>query len=43
MEWLGSEEKEKMENGRGTEGKNWGRSPLDSSGVWDELMPLANA
>jgi len=41
MEWLGSEEKEKMENG--TEGKNWGRSPLDSRGLWDELMPLANA
>jgi len=26
-EWLGSERKERMENGR--EGKNWGCSPLD--------------
>ena len=41
MEWLGSEGKEIMENGM--EGKNGGCSPLDSSGVWDELMPLANA
>jgi len=35
MEWLGSERKERMENGM--EGKNWGCSPLDSRRVWDEL------